>query len=134
VDVAGSIGGNVATGSGQTLTGSGDAGGLALNVTGGATGARGSVNFARGYAYELDKLVGKMLENDSLLDGRMDGINASIKTIGTQREALTRRLEGVEKRYRAQFTALDTMMASMTTTSNFLTQQLANLPGTRSSN
>lgn len=132
VDVAGTIGGNIATGSGQTLTGSGDSSGLALMVTGGATGARGSVSFARGYAYELDKLVGKMLENDSLLDGRMDGINASIKSIGTQREALTRRLEGIEKRYRAQFTALDTMMASMTKTSNFLTQQLANLPGSSS--
>jgi flagellar hook-associated protein 2 len=134
MDVAGSIGGNTATGSGQTLTGSGDSSGLALTVTGGATGARGSVSFARGYAYELDKLVGKMLENDSLLDGRMDGINASIKSIGTQREALARRLEGVEKRYRAQFTALDTMMASMTKTSNFLTQQLANLPSAGSSN
>ena len=75
-----------------------------------------------------------MLENDSLLDGRMDGINASIKSIGTQREALARRLEGIEKRYRAQFTALDTMMASMTKTSNFLTQQLANLPSAGSSN
>ncbi len=134
VDVAGSIGGNTATGSGQTLTGSGDSSGLALMVTGGATGARGSVSFARGYAYELDKLVGKMLENDSLLDGRMDGINASIKSIGTQREALERRLEGIEKRYRAQFTALDTLMASMTKTSNFLTQQLASLPSSDSSN
>ena len=134
VDVVGSIGGNTASGSGQTLTGSGDSSGLALKVTGGATGARGSVSFARGYAYELDKLVGRMLENDSLLDGRMDGINASIKSIGTQREALARRLEGVEKRYRAQFTALDMMMASMTKTSNFLTQQLASLPSAGSSN
>lgn len=128
VDVAGAIGGLAATGSGQTLTGSSDASGLAIKVTGGATGARGSVNFARGYAYELDKLIGKMLENDSLLDGRMDGINASIKDIGARRTALALRLDSVEKRYRAQFTALDGMLASMSKTSSFLQQQLANLP------
>ena len=134
VDAAGTIGGASATGSGQTLTGSGDASGLAIKINGGATGSRGSVNFARGFAYELDKLVGRMLENDSLIDGRMDGIQSSIKNIGSQREALARRLESVEKRYRAQFTALDGMIASMTKTSNFLTQQLANLPTPGSSN
>ena len=128
VDVAGTIGGITATGSGQILTGTGDASGLALKVTGGATDARGTVSFARGYAYELDKLVGKMLENDSLVDGRMDGINASIQNIGTQRGALALRLDMIERRYRAQFSALDTMMASMSATSSFLQQQLANLP------
>lgn len=130
VDVAGTIGGNTATGSGQTLTGSGDCSGLAIKVTGGAIGDRGTVNFSRGYAYELDKLVGKMLESNSLVDGRLNGINASIKAIDAQRDVLTLRLAGIEKRYRAQFTALDTMMANMTKTSTFLTQQLANLPKT----
>lgn len=71
-----------------------------------------------------------MLENDGLLDGRMDGINASIKDIDKQREAFARRLEDIEKRYRAQFTALDTLIASMTQTSSFLQQQLAGLSAT----
>ncbi|MDF0678733.1 MAG: flagellar hook protein, partial [Nitrosomonas sp.] len=56
------------------------------------------------------------------------GINSTIKGIGKQREALEFRLESVEKRLRAQFTALDTMIASMNQTSNYLQQQLANLP------
>ena len=133
VDVAGTIGGIAATGSGQTLTGAGDAAGLALKGSAGATGSRGSVSFARGFAYELYKLVGSMLENDSLIDGRIDGINTSIKDVSKQRDALTIRLDAIEKRYRAQFTALDTMIASMTKTSDFLTQQLANLPGSYSS-
>ncbi|MBK6631503.1 MAG: flagellar filament capping protein FliD [Betaproteobacteria bacterium] len=131
--VAGTIGGIAGTGSGRMLTGAGDAAGLALRIDGGATGGRGTVNFARGFAYELDKLVGRMLENDSLIDGRIDGINASIKDIGSRRDVLAIRLEQIEKRYRAQFTALDTMIASMTKTSDFLTQQLANLPGSSSS-
>lgn len=134
VDVAGSIGGVAASGSGQALTGAGDAAGLKVSITGGATGDRGAIGFARGYADLLDKLVGRMLENDGLVDGRMDGINASIKDLGTRRSALASRLELIEKRYRAQFTALDTMLASMTQTSNYLQQQLANLPSAGGSN
>jgi flagellar hook-associated protein 2 len=41
---------------------------------------------------------------------------------------MVKRLESVEKRYRARFVALDTMMGRMQQTSNYLTQQLANLP------
>ena len=86
------------------------------------------MKFSRGYAYELDKLVGKLLENDSLIDGRIDGINASIKDIDHQRDQMNARLDDVEKGYRAQFNALDAMMSRMQQTSTYLTQQLANLP------
>ena len=128
VDVAGTIGGAAAAGSGRMLTGSADASGLAVLIQGGSTGFRGSLTLTRGYAYTLEKLAARMLDNDSLLDGRIDGINASIKDINAQRDALSRRLEITEKRYRAQFSALDSMIASMSKTSDFLQQQLANLP------
>lgn len=128
VDAAGSIGGIAATGSGQTLKGAGNALGLEIKVTGGALTARGTVNYSRGYAYELDKLVSLMLEDDNLLDGRVDGINASIKDLATRRESVERRLVSTETRIRAQFTALDVMMSRMQSTSSYLQQQLANLP------
>jgi flagellar hook-associated protein 2 len=128
VDVSGSIAGVAATGTGQTLTGNGNATGLGITVAGGITGARGTVNFARGYAYELDKLIGKMLDTDSVIDSRVEGLNNSIKDLDTRREAMQARLDQVEQRYRAQFTALDVAMSRMQTTSNYLTQQLASLP------
>lgn len=128
VDVAGTIGGLAATGNGRTLTGTGTATGLAIEVTGGAAGARGTLAYSRGYAYELEKLVGRMLEKESLVEGRMSGINSSIEDIGDQRDALALRLQTIEKRYRAQFTALDVLMSRMQQTSSFLTQQLAALP------
>ena len=128
VDVAGTIGGFIATGSGQTLTGTGDSSGLTLQISGGATGPRGIVDFASGFAVKLNQLVENMLENDSLIDSRIDGINSSIKDIDTDRDSLNRRLDDVERRFRAQFAALDTLVANMTQTSNFLQQQLANLP------
>lgn len=129
-DVAGTIGGVAATGSGQSLSGAGDAAGLKLTVTGGATGSRGSVKFAQGYAAQLDQMIGVILATDGTLSSRTDGINRSIKDLGDRRDALNLRLVAVEKRYRAQYTALDVMMSNMGKTSSFLTQQLANLPGT----
>lgn len=81
-----------------------------------------------GFASRLSELIDGMTRSDGLISSRMDGINSTIKGIGKQREALEFRLESVEKRLRAQFTALDTMIASMNQTSNYLQQQLANLP------
>lgn len=129
MDVAGTINGITATGSGQTLTGAADSSGLVLKITGGSTGTRGNIDFAHGFATKLNKLVDEMLKG-RLIDSRIDGINASIKDIGSQRENLLQRLEDIEKRVRAQFTALDTTIASMTQTSNFLQQQLSRLPST----
>jgi flagellar hook-associated protein 2 len=67
------------------------------------------------------------IDTGGLLAGRTEGLNSSIKLIGKQREAFELRLENVQKRYQAQFTALDSTIASMTQTSNYLTQQLASL-------
>lgn len=128
LDIAGTIGGVAATGSGYTLTGAGAASGLSIKIDGGTTGDRGSVSFGNGYAYQLDKLMSRMLDEDSLIEGRLDGISSSIEDIGDRREAMIQRLESVEKRLRAQFTALDTLMSRMQQTSSFLSQQLANLP------
>lgn len=80
------------------------------------------------FAPGLNRLIDGMLQSDGLINSRMDGIQASIKTLDKQREVIGRRLEDTEKRLRAQFAALDTMLASMSQTSNFLQQQLANLP------
>ena len=126
-DIAGTINGITAIGSGQTLTGAANSSGLVLKITGGNTGNRGNIDFAHGFAAKLDKLVEEILDS-RLIDNRVDGINSSINDIDSQREALNRRLVDVEKRIRAQFTALDSMIAGMTQTSNFLQQQLPRLP------
>jgi len=92
------------------FTGSGDTKGLAATVSDGLK------NF---------------IDTSGLLAGRTEGLNSSIKLIGKQREAFEARLESVQKRYMAQFTALDSTIASMTQTSNYLTQQLASLSSFR---
>jgi len=80
---------------------------------------------------QIDKLLGRFLDAEGTISARTEGINRSIRDIGSRRDVLGRRLDMTEARLRAQFTALDGMIASMTKTSNFLQQQLANLPKTQ---
>ena len=67
-----------------------------------------------------------------LIAGRTAGITTSLKGIADSRDSINRRLTQIEAQYRAQFTALDTMIAQMQKTSQYLTQMLANLPSTSS--
>ena len=124
VDVEGSIGGGTSTGSGQVLS---NAQGLNITINGGALGDRGSVNYSNGYAFSLDAWTSTVLTTDGALASRTGGINNSIKDLGNRRAAIETRLVGIERRYRAQFSALDGMLSSMNQTSNYLTQQLAQL-------
>ena len=133
VDVSGTIGGLAASGSGQTLTGAGNADGLKLLINGGATGARGTIAYSEGYAKQLDKLADNLLASNGPIASRTDGLNKSVKDITTQREVLSRRIANTERRLREQFGALDTLVSRLRSTSDFLTQQLAQLPGARSS-
>jgi flagellar hook-associated protein 2 len=126
LDVAGTVNGMPATGNGQVLTSSsGDSAGLSLSISGGALGPRGTVNYSQGYALQFDTLATSILSTSGSLLARTDGIAASIKSLGKSQQDLLSRLAVVEKRYRAQFTSLDLTISKMNTTSNFLTQQLA---------
>jgi flagellar hook-associated protein 2 len=129
VDVAGTIGGFAATGSGQRLTAASGspATGLMLEISGGSLGGRGTVSFARGYAARLDGLLQGVLGTDGAIASRTSGITATIRDLDRQRDVLDRRLAQIEQRYRSQFTALDRLISSMTATSAFLTQQLQQL-------
>jgi flagellar hook-associated protein 2 len=130
VDVAGSIGGLAATGDGQLLRATGgDAQGLTLIINGGVLGDRGVLNYAQGYASLLSTWSSSVIGTDSIIAARTEGIGRTISDIGKRRTDLEARLVNIEKRYRAQFTALDSMLSSMNATSTYLTQQLAALPG-----
>ncbi len=130
LNTVGTINGVPGVGSGQLLLGAtGDASeGLSIQIAGGSLGNRGIVNFSQGYAFKLNKLATTLLSAEGPIASRTTGINASIKDIAKTKEALNARLTETEKRYRAQFTALDSVISKMSTTSSFLTQQLANLP------
>lgn len=89
----------------------------------------GVANLVSAYGGAFKTAADGMVGTDGLIAARTVGLNASIKSLGKQSEAIQQRLILTEARYRKQFSSLDTLIASMTTTSNFLSQQLANLPG-----
>jgi flagellar hook-associated protein 2 len=126
VNAAGTINGTAATGSTTNLVGAAGSvtEGLSLKVNGGALGARGTVTFSVGYAAQLDSVITSLLSTDGLLNARTAGINTSIKRVDDQSAKISSRLASVEARYRAQYTRLDTLLSSMSTTSTFLTQQI----------
>lgn len=128
LDVAGTIGGYEATGEGQFLTGTQGASGLKLKIDGGTTGDRGTVEFTRGYAQQLNDMLDELLDSDGLFTTVTEGLDNGIKGIGLEREALDRRITTIEGRVRAQFIALESLVATLRASSDFLTQQLASLP------
>jgi flagellar hook-associated protein 2 len=129
VDVAGTINGVNALGSGQYLTGAlgNAASGLKIQISGGALGDRGTVNYSKGYANQLDTFLGNAIGATGPISARTDGINKSVADIKDQITAMHSRLATLQQQYLKQFNAMDTLVAQMKSTSDFLTQQLASL-------
>ena len=77
----------------------------------------------------LKSAADSMLGTSGPITSKTDSINRSITDIGSRRTQLQDRLDATQARYQKQFSALDTLISSMNSTSTYLTQQLANLPG-----
>lgn len=134
VDVAGTINGASATGSGQFLTSAeGNSLDLRLSIIGGSTGDRGNVVFTRGIADQLNTLLEQLTDDSGTIELKSDGLNNTLIDITESREQLTLRMDQLESRLLAQFTAMDTLVAQLNSVGGFLSQTLANLPGARSS-
>ena len=82
-----------------------------------------------GVAVKLDKLLAPYLDSDGVFDSRTAGLKSSIDDINERREALNTRLVALQTRYTKQFNALDSLLSQLQGTSNFLNQQLSQLPG-----
>ena len=128
LDVAGTIGGASAHGIGQTLTATtGNPAGLTLNITGGATGSRGTVAYAAGIGSQLASLLGNMTSISGMIANRTSNLQTRISNIGTKTTQENARLAAIQAQYQKQFSSLDKVMASMSQTSTFLTQQITSL-------
>ncbi|MGZ3158826.1 MAG: flagellar filament capping protein FliD [Burkholderiaceae bacterium] len=129
IDVAGTINGTDGTGSGQILSAAAGsaADGLQLKIAGGILGDRGTVNFSQGYAYQLNSLINNYVGSAGTLSTSQDGLNRQIQNVKDSTTAFNAKLADMQKRYLAQFQALDTSIASMNSTSSYLTQQLAQI-------
>ncbi|WP_412754673.1 flagellar filament capping protein FliD [Legionella donaldsonii] len=127
--LSGTIGGVNATSSdGLTLKGTSSFQGLSVEVLAGSTGARGQIEITDGLAVKLNNLVTNYLGDTGDLSTKTEQLNGRLGDIDTQRAQLTTKASTLSNRYTKQFTALDALLVKMQSTSDFLTQQLANLP------
>jgi flagellar hook-associated protein 2 len=67
----------------------------------------------------------RFLGSDGVLVTRSESLNDTQRALDRQQERLDLRLTATETRLRAQFTALDSLLSRLQSTSNFLTQQLS---------
>lgn len=126
-DLVGTIDGVAGTASGNTLTGAvgSAASGLSLDISS-TTG--GTVTVSYGVADQLDTWLASLLGDDNVLDSRITSLNARITEISDERTAAERRFDAMEKRYRTQFNALDSLLNELNSTGSFISDQLANIP------
>ncbi len=74
----------------------------------------------QGYMQQFYTQTTALLQAGGLVDAKNQGINTRISDIGTRIDQMTNRLTLTEKRLRAQYSALDAMLGSMSYTSNLL--------------
>lgn len=129
-DIAGTVDGVAAFGFGNVLLpalGS-KAEGLSMTITPGITA--GTINFSRGFAGQMDKLINDFLKNSGLIKARETNITKDISNIKEDTEALERRSEAYRLRLQSQFSAMEAIVRSLNTTSGFLDGLVDRLPFT----
>ena len=87
---------------------------------------RGTISLSDGVAQRLDDLIGGFLDSDGMLSHRTDSLSRQVAHLTDQRTALGKRMDALQARYLAQFTAMDGLVARLNATSSYLTQQLFN--------
>jgi len=78
-----------------------------------------------GFGKSFRNMTGAMLGIEGALTTRTEGLGKQLTRNQTDQDNLNVRLAGIEKRMRAQYTALDATMAQLNSSSSYITQQLA---------
>ncbi len=130
-DVAGTINGVASTGNGQILTAPSTdliLAGMAVKVTGTATGALGSVTYSPGSAARVKRAFS--LATDSLngyITSTESGINSTKTLLDDQVTIMNQRLTDYAARLKTQYAQLETAMSQLKNQGSFLTGQLGTL-------
>jgi flagellar hook-associated protein 2 len=96
-----------------------------------STSATNVIQTLSAYGKSFSTAVSTMQGSEGVVLGRLNNLNSSVTRFRDNQEKLEVRVALVEKRYRAQFIALDKLMSTMKVTSSSLEQQLAGLTSAR---
>jgi flagellar hook-associated protein 2 len=76
-----------------------------------------------GFSKQLGDQLTSWVGDRGVLAGRTDSISKQLKDLSVRQTALDASMDSLTTRYKAQFTALDTLMSKLNSTSTYLTQQ-----------
>ena len=102
-----------------------NAAGMSINVS---STAGGTVVISNGVTNQFSQLLESVLKDDNALELRITNLNSRAAELTTDKAQMELKLAAIEKRYRMKFSALDALLADLNNTSNFLTQQMKNIP------
>lgn len=135
-DIAGTINDHPATGKSNVLTSNSGftEDGLAISTESASTGLFGSITVTRGVGDRLvaslaaytDPSTGILVSKSDVLQGNVDRVQNDI-------DRLNDRITASGEQFRAQLVRLESLLSKFQSTSNYLANQLANLPTFRSS-
>jgi len=91
-------------------------------------GAKGT----SGFGVAMSTLLTGFTSSSGPLKTAVGGLNSSLKTLATQMTSTQSLISTTIARYTKQFTALDSLIAGMNQTSNYLTQQFSAINGSNS--
>ncbi|MDD2748481.1 flagellar filament capping protein FliD [Acidithiobacillus sp.] len=122
-NVAGTINGQSTSGSGQTLTvtGQGNAAGLQVNITGNSTGNLGAVTLSQGLYQQMSTLLSSALNTQSgFVSAAQNGITSSINGLGAQITTLQQSASNQTALLTQQFAAMQSQLSSLQSTGQYL--------------
>lgn len=121
LNIAGTINGVAATGNGQSLSGTGDLDGLILKITAsaaevsgaGGTLALGTISSHSGLAATIGEYFESVTESGGTIDRATDRWDSQLDLIKARIEQLEERMDSREASLRRQYTAMETTLARL---------------------
>lgn len=80
-----------------------------------------------GVAESFSKMLANYVDSSGVLKSRQDDINTRLRDVADDKINLDYRMTMMEENLRKKYASLDTLIAQMTSTNNYLTSQLASL-------
>ena len=103
--------------------------GAQIQILGGEVGARGTVTMVRGIMNQFDRYLDTVLNFGGTLDNKVSSLEGQLSELDEEAQGFDKRMDLLEDRLRLQFAAADALISQLNSTSTFLDQQLAGLPG-----
>jgi flagellar hook-associated protein 2 len=137
LDVAGTINGEPATGSGQFLsgnTGNATTDGLQIEYQGVTTGNVGTITFSKGVASQMSDVITQLTnQTNGLITSEANSFTSQITDINSQISDLTTQMNAYQAQLQTEFTNMESAIAQLNSQQTALNSLNASLTGTSTS-